>query len=412
LEGNVLIANIVRETLGLKDHRVVSVERAGLGLTVAIDRKRGWRAPCSRCGLRGRVRDRLQARVWQHVPLWGMPVVLVYRPRRVRCETCGVVVEAIPWAQGKSPLTAGLVVVLATWTRLLAWEVVAGLFGVSWSTVQAAVRRAVAFGLAQRDTSSVLYIGLDEISRQRGYVYHTQVYDLGQKRLLWSGEGRREDTLRRFFAEWGAERIARVRGICCDMWHPYLEVIREAAPQATIVFDRFHLVRHLLNAVNAVRKAEARELRKSNPALLQGTRYLWLKNPWNLTEQQQQRLSVLERLNLKVNRAYLLKEAFRRLWAYRRRGWAKRYLRQWFWWATHSRLKPLRDFAWLLRRHEDGVLAWFDVPITNGATEAMNNNAKAVSHRAHGYRTAAAFTLSLLHCLGQLTLPETLHRFV
>lgn len=407
-----LVGNIVRETLGLKDHRVVGVERDGLGLRVAIERKRGRRAPCSRCGARCPVRDRLRSRRWQHVPLWGMPVLLVYAPRRVRCEECGVVVEAIPWSQGKSPLTAGLVVVLATWTRLLAWEVVAGLFAVSWSTVRAAVRRAVDFGLEHRDTSAVLYIGLDEISRKRGHVYHTQVYDLGQKRLLWSGEGRSEDTLRRFFAEWGAERIARLRGICCDMWNPYLDVIREAAPQATIVFDKFHLVRHLLGAVNDVRKAEARELRKTNPEVLKGTRYLWLKNPWNLTEQQQQRLGFLERMNLKVNRAYLLKEAFRRLWTYRRRGWAQRYLRKWFWWATHSRLKPLRDFAWMLRRHEHGVLAWFDVPLNNGATEAMNNNAKAVSHRAHGYRTAAAFTLSLLHCLGQLPLLETVHRFV
>ena len=114
---------------------------------------------------------------------------LVYAPRRVRCATCGIVVEAMPWSQGKSPLTEGLVIVLTTWARLVAWEVVAGLFGVSWTTIRAAVRRAVDFGLATRVTSAVLYIGLDEISRKHGHVYHTQVYDLGQKRLLWSGEG-------------------------------------------------------------------------------------------------------------------------------------------------------------------------------------------------------------------------------
>lgn len=407
-----LVEKIVRETLGLKDHRVVSVERDGGGLTVQIDRKKGRHAPCSGCGVRGPVRDRLQRRVWRHVPLWGLAVVLSYAPRRVRCARCGIRVEAIPWSRGKSPLSEGLVVVLATWTRLLAWEVVASLFGVSWNTVRGAVARAVDVGLQQRDTSAVLSIGIDEISRKRGHVYHTQVYDLGQQRLLWSGEGRREDTLRRFFTAWGTERSARVRGICCDTWSPYIDVIREAAPQATIVFDKFHLVRHLLSAVNDVRTAEARELRKTNPELLKGTRYLWLKNPWNLTDRQQQRLGFLERLNLKVNRACLLKEAFRRLWSYTTRGWAKRYLRRWFWWATHSRLKPLRDFAWLLRRHEDGVLAWFDIPLNNGATEAMNNNAKAISHRAHGYRTAAMFTLSLLHCLGKLPLPETVHRFV
>lgn len=406
-----LVEKIVRETLGLKDHRVVSVEQEAGGLTVWIDRKKRRHAPCSGCGVRGVVRDRLNSRGWRHVPLWGLPVVLRYTPRRVRCAECGIRVEAIPWSRGKSPLSEALVVVLATWTRLLAWDVVARLFGVSWSTVRAAVARAVDVGLAQRDTTAVLYIGIDEISRKHGHVYHTQVYDLAEQRLLWSGEGRKEETLRRFFTEWGTARIACLRGICCDMWAPYIDVIREAAPQTTIVFDKFHLVRHLLNAVNDVRKAEARELRQSNPELLKGTRYLWLKNPWNLTDRQRERLGFLERLNLKVNRAYLLKEAFRRLWSYTTRGWAKRYLQQWFWWATHSRLKPLRDFAWLLRRHADGVLAWFDVPLDNGATEAMNNNAKSISHRAHGYRTAATFTLSLLHCLGKLDLPQTVHKF-
>jgi transposase len=179
-------------------------------------------------------------------------------------------VEAIPWAQGKSPLTEGLVVVLATWARLLAWDVVAVLFGVSWATIRAAVRRAVAFGLAQRGTSAVRYIGLDEISRQRGYVSHTQVYDLGPKRLLWSGEGRREETLQRFFAEWGAERVATLRAICCDLGNPYLTVIREVAPHATIVFDKFHLVRHLLNAVNDVRKAEGAGAAHDQPGAPQG----------------------------------------------------------------------------------------------------------------------------------------------
>ena len=115
--------------------------------------------------------------------------------------------------------------------------------------------------------------------------------------------------------------------------------------------------------------------------------------------------------SLKVVRAYLLKELFKDLWTYKSKAWAKKYLDRWFWWATHSRLKPLRDFAWMLRRHEDGILGYFDCRIDNGATEAMNNNAKAVSHRARGYRTEKAFTLALLHCLGGLELPKTAHRF-
>ena len=109
-------------------------------------------------------------------------------------------------------------------------------------------------------------------------------------------------------------------------------------------------------------------------------------------------------------RPYLLKELFRYLWSYRRKAWARRFLQRWFWWATHSRLKPLRDFAWMLRRHEDGILAYFDCRIDNGAVEAMNNNAKAISHRARGFRTERAFRLAMYHCVGGLQLPQTWHK--
>jgi transposase len=408
----VLVESIARKTLGLKDHRVAEVEGDESGMTIRLEAKMGRLLPCSGCGRECRRRDRLEGRIFRHVPLWGAAVTMFYAPRRVQCPDCGVRVEKIPWADGKSRLTSAFVVMLATWARLLSWQVVGKLFGVSWGTVRAAVKQAVDYGLAHREDSSVLYIGIDEISRRKGHIYHTQVYDLRGKRLLWSGEGREAATLRRFFDDWGAERIGRVRAICCDMWNPYIDVIQDRAPMAVLVFDKFHLVRHLLEAVNSVRKAEARELSASNPELLKGSRYLWLKNPWNLTDRQRERLGFLERLNLKTNRAYLLKELFRRLWDYRSRGWASRYLNKWFWWATHSRLKPMRNFAWTLRNHQEGVLAWFLVPLDNGATEAMNNNAKAVAHRAHGYRTPATFTLSLLHCLGRLPLPPLPHRFM
>ena len=125
------------------------------------------------------------------------------------------------------------------------------------------------------------------------------------------------------------------------------------------------------------------------------TRFIWLKNPWNLTEHQAHRLGELQRLNLKINRAYLLKELFRHFWEYRRGGWAKRYLKKWFWWVTHSRLEPMRDVAWMLRRHEEGILNYFRVPIDNGTVEGLNNQTKLVIHKAYGFRTAKNYIRSL-----------------
>jgi len=407
----VLIESLVRKTLSVKDHRVVSVRCDEGGLDIFLDRKGGRKLPCSVCGQRAWVYDRLQERRWKHVPLWGIATTIRYQPRRVRCRKCGIKVERIPWGATKSPLSLPLMILLATWSKLLAMEVVAKLFKVSWLTVASAVKQAVRYGLEHQESEGVLYIGIDEISRRKGHVYHTQVYDLGTKRLLWSGEGRTMDTLRAFFAWWGQERSQRLQAVCCDMWQPYVEVLRDHAPQASLVFDKFHLIRHLLQAVDTVRKEEARRLKKDHPELLQGTRYLWLKNPWNLTPKQKQRLGELEKLNLRIHRAWLLKETFRQLWTYKSKTWARKFLHKWFWWATHSRLKPMRDFAWLLRRHQDDILSWFDCPIDNGAVEAMNNNAKSISHRAHGFRTEYWFTTVLLHGLGQLPMPEFTHKF-
>jgi transposase len=316
------------------------------------------------------------------------------------------------WSMGKSTLTAPLIVGLATFAKLLSWEEVARLFGVHWNTVKAAVARAVEYGLASRDTSEVIAIGVDEISRRKGHVYVTNVYDLGNMRLLWTGDGRGQEALERFFDEWGEEQTSAITCICCDMWDPYIKVIKEKASGAVLVFDKFHIVQHLMKAVDAVRKEEARSLKKKNPELLKDTRYIWLKNPWNLTPKQKQRLGYLEKMNLKINRAYLLKEAFREFWNYRKPGWAKRYLKKWFWWATHSRLKPMRDFAWMLRRHEEDILNYFEARIDNAAVEGMNRKAKVVSQRAYGYRTFETFSLALYHVLGDLPMPELTHKFL
>ena len=210
----------------------------------------------------------------------------------------------------------------------------------------------------------------------------TNVYDLARKRLVWSGEGRTTDTLNAFFDFLGPEKTAALAGICCDMWQPYIDVIKDRAGQAVLVFDKFHIVSHLMKAVDQVRRDEIREKGPAHKALMHKTRFIWLKNPWNLTEAQHRRLSELEHLNLKINRAYLLKELFAHFWTYRRAGWAKRYLKRWFWWATHSRLPPLRDFAWMLRRHEKDILNYFRMPIDNGTVEGLNNKAKLIIHKA------------------------------
>jgi len=408
-----LVESLIKDTVELQGFRVTSVVMGEGGLLAKLGPDGRYLPRCGQCGERAAYRDTRPVRRFRHVPLWGMAVTLAYAPRRVSCPQCsGVHVESMPWVSGKHRLTRAMAVVLATWARVLTWKQVAALFHVAWGSVADAVEEAVAYGVAHQDLSAVTHIGIDEISRKKGHVYVTNVYDLKARRLLWSGEERTKETLEAFFAFLGPERTAKLEGICCDMWQPYIDVIKDKAPQAVLVFDKFHIVRHLTEAVDQVRRDEIREKGAAHKALMADTRYIWLKNPWNLTDKQHARFSALEHLNLKINRAYLLKEAFRQFWTYSKPGWAKRYLNNWFWWATHSRLKPMRDFAWMLRRHQDDILNYFKMPIHNGTVEGLNNKAKVISHKAYGFRTPAYYIRNLYHCMADLPLPKTAHTFV
>lgn len=143
-----------------------------------------------------------------------------------------------------------------------------------------------------------------------------------------------------------------------------------------------------MEAVDQVRRDEIREKGPVHKALMYKTRFIWLKRPWNLTEGHAFRPSELERLNLKINRAYLLKELFRHFWDYTNAGWARRFLNRWFWWATHSRLAPIQTFAWMVRRHEEDILDYFRTRIDNGTVEGLNIRANFVIHKTYGFRTA------------------------
>lgn len=404
--------SIVLQTLNLIDHKIVDITYSTEEISILFDKKLLHRLPCSHCGTRCRIRDRLDERRWQHISIWGIRVTLIYRPYRILCKTCGIVVEDIPWTMGKSPLTKPFILQLATFGKVLPWQEVAEHFNVSWGTVYNAVYNAVEYGLDRRDLSHVRLIGIDELSRKKRHTYHTNVYDLESRILLWSGEGRSTETLKRFFDEMGPDFARNLVGICCDMWDPYISVIQERAPQAEFVFDKFHLIRHLLNAIDKVRKEEARKASEAGSDVLTGTKYLLLRNPCNLTDDQRRRLEEVQKLNGKISKAYILKEAFRQLWSYKDPNAARGYLMVWLWWATHSRIKPLREFAGLVKRHMDNILSWFHLPIDNGITEAMNNNAKVISHRARGFRSEHVFTLAMMHCLGGLQMPETTHKFL
>jgi transposase len=385
-------------------------------IEVHIRARCGSKAHCSGCGKRRACHDHLCARRFEFIPIWGFAVFFVYARRRVNCKTCGVLVEWLPWAEGKHTLTTAYMHFLATWARKLSWKDVAQTFHTSWQKVFHSVDWLVKWGLERRELGLITAIGVDEIAYRRGHKYLTLVYQIEANavRLLWVGKERTEATFQKFFDMLGTHACGQIKFICSDMWRPYLNVIRERCQDALHVLDRFHIVAKMNEALDDVRAGETRKLEtKGKASLLKHSRWCLLKRPGNLTQKQGGRLRELLACNLRTIRAYLLKEDFQHFWTYQSAHWAGVFLDHWCTDAMRSRIKPMQKIAKMLRRHRHLILNWFKAKgqISNGVVEGMNNKAKLTIRKSYGFKSAEILETALLHALGKLPEPKLTHRF-
>jgi transposase len=323
----------------------------------------------------------------------------------------------VHWAQGKETLCTSYQWFLARWAKKLSWTQVAEAFCTSWESVYKSVQMAVYWGLARRILDGVEAIGVDEISWHKNHKYLTLVYDIGvgSKRLLYIARDRTEASLRGFFEQLGEEKSKKLVYICSDMWAPYLKVIAEKAAQAKNILDRFHIMKKFNEAIDQVRRDEARRMKQEGgEPLLVHARWCLLKRTENLTERQASKLQKLMRYNLRSVRAYLLREEFQRFWQYVRPSCAARFLEQWCKVAMRSRLEPLKKVVGMLRNHRELILNWFSAQgtMSSGTVEGLNHKAKVVFRNAYGYRQYNTVEIALYHTLGALPAPEFTHRFL
>jgi transposase len=394
------------------------VEEDGkLAIEVEIEPRANGRPICSGCGEPRPTYDHMpQPRRFAHVPLWGIPVYWIYTMRRVDCPQCGVKVERVPWAEGKSPTTTSYQWFLARWAKRLSWLEVARVFHTSWDRVYRSVKQAVAWGLANRSLHEIEAIGVDEIQWRKGHKYLTLVYQIDpeRRRLLWAGKDRTAKSFLRFFRMFGKQRSSLLRFVCSDMWKAYLKVIRKKAAGAVHVLDRFHVMSRMNKAIDEVRARESRRLaREGYEPVLKHSRWCLLKRKENLTEKQAVKLSELLRYNLQSVRARLLREDFQRFWEYVYPACAAKFLDEWCTRTMRSKIEPMKQVARTLRRHRDLILNWFraDGAISAGAVEGLNNKAKLTMRKAYGFRTEKAIETALYHQLGDLPEPEFTHEF-
>jgi transposase len=391
-------------------------------IEITLVAHQGMAGKCSECRQPAPGYDRLPERWWLFVPVWGIVTWFRYSPRRVNCPEHGVVVEHIPWSEGKRPVTRAMMGFLARWARHLSWRQTARSFQTSWECVYRSVAWFVQWGLAQRKLDGVTAIGVDEIhwgKSKRANAFLTVIYQIDHhcRRLLWVGQKRTQATLRRGLAALGPQVVGGLRFVCSDMWRPYLNVIAAQAGQALHVLDRFHITMHLNQAVDQVRRTESGQLRaagSARAASLKAMRWKLLRRGSRVRGRAKQRLYGLLRTKWATGRAWMLKETFHDFWHYRSLTWASAFLDVWCVRALRSRIEPMKKVARMLRAHEALLLNWFKAKgeISSGAVEGLNNKIRVVTRRSYGFRTFDAMEIALYHTLGKLPEPdEFTHRF-
>lgn len=374
----------------------------GSGTMVVKVSVRG-RSRCSRCGRKCPRYDRLKPRRWRHLDFGAREVHLEASLTRVECRRCGVVVEQVSWAEPDSRFTLHFEELVGWLAQRCDKTAISTMLRIAWRSVGSILERVVARHRATIDWSSVTAIATDELSFRKGQRYLTLVSDLETGRILWSKEGRSAATLEAFFVEIGAEACARIRYAAIDMFEGYAQAIRRCLPKATLIYDRFHVQKLASTAVDEVRRSEWQRLRGTDQARgIKHLRWPLLRNPWNVTPAEHERLADLPRQNRVLYRAYLLKESladiYRSLYT---TPWAKRRLNEWLAWAARSQLAPFRKVARTLRRCFDGVVAYFETGYTTSRAEGLNTKARLATRQAYGFHSADAVRAMIeLRCTG------------
>jgi len=381
----------------------VELDIAAQRVDVHVGHPAGQRFACPECGRELGVYDHPAERVWRHLDSCQFLTFLHARPPRVSCPEHGVRQVSLPWAQAGSRFT-NLFEALAI-DVLLAANVkkAAAILRITWDEAWHLMERAVSRGRAAKGSARPCKIGIDEKAIAKGHRYMTLVCDLEEATVEYIGEDRKESSLSAYFETFPEGSRKSIEAISLDMWPAYINACRDHVPGADdkMVFDRFHIMRHVVEAVDKVRKAEHKALMKAGDDILSKTKYLWLTNPENMTDKARERFAELKSAELKTGRAWALKEALRELWNYKSPAWATKFWKRWYFWATHSRLAPMVEAAKLIARHLPNVLTYFTHRITNAVAEGLNSKIATVQKRACGYRNPNHFKIAVyFHCGG------------
>jgi transposase len=366
-------------------------------LDIEIDFPRGSLFACPSCGKERCSAYDTERRSWRHLNFFQYEAYLTARVPRVSCRECGVKTVEVPWARSGSGFTLLFESLIMMLAKTMPVKSMADLVKEHDTRIWRVLDHYVHESRQGADFSAVTEVGVDETSSKRGHNYVSLFVDMKAPQVLFVTEGKDASTLERFKTDLEAHQgdPSHIREVCCDMSPAFISGVEQHFPEAHLTFDKFHVLKIINEAVDEVRRQE----QQSHPELKK-TRYIWLKNPGNLKKDQVATLDALQvkKLNLKTVRAYHIRLNFQEFWK-QPLPEAEAFLKRWYFWATHSRLEPIKEAAYTVKRHWDGILRWFTSKINNGVLEGINSLIQAAKAKARGYRTTKNL-ITMIYLIG------------
>lgn len=359
---------------------------------------------CPECGRTLALYDQSEQRTWRHLDTMQFSTLLHSQIPRVNCPEHKVRNVSLPWAGKHSRFTL-LFEAFAVQVLLNSKSITAAgkLLRLSWDEARGIMKRAVERGLKRREATEIAWLGMDEKSFMKGQSYVSMVNDIEGGRVLEVAEGRDEKTAATLLnTGLSEEQREMVCAVAMDMSAPFITAVHERLPHADIVHDRFHISKHLNEAVDKTRRMEHKRLMKSQDDRLTGTRFLWLQGFESMSDENKAKIEALKNSDLKVAKAWHFKEHFRHFWNQRDENYASRYFDHWYSEVMASKLHSVKKVARMLKKNMQNILTYFSSYITNAFSEGINSKIQAIKADARGFRSFENYRISILFHCGKL----------
>ncbi|MDO9592054.1 MAG: ISL3 family transposase [Erysipelotrichaceae bacterium] len=371
-------------------------------LHIYLNFRKGAKFQCPICGKDHLSVHDTKEKTWRHLNFFQYKAFIHFRTPRVNCPDHGIHLMSVPWAHPSSGFTLLFEAFVMQLATAMASARIAQVVGEHDTLIWRIIKRYVDSARAEADYSQIKSIGIDETSSKKRHNYVTLFVDMHESRVVHVSEGKDSTTLQSFKSLLVDRKISplQIEKISADMSPAFQKGVTDHFEWAQVTFDKFHVIKMMNEALDNVRREEYRQ-----EDVLKHSRYLWLRNPTNLTTNQAQKLENLNKLNLKTARAYRIKLALQDVYANATdKVSAMLLLNDWYKWASHSRLKPITEFAKTIKKNWAGILNYFDSKLTNGILESINSIVQAARNRARGFRNVETFITMIFLLGGKLKL--------